>query len=81
MRQPTPFLCPVTGCGQTRRKWQAVCDGCWTLLPADRRAAIRSARHQKARHLEAKASIAATAWLNLHSPWAEASRRVGDDRP
>lgn len=74
-------LCPVQGCGLHRRKWQAVCDRCWTLLPHDHRATIRSTRTRGAKHLEAKASIAATAWLNQHSPWAVAARRVGDDPP
>lgn len=81
MTRPRAFLCPVQGCGQTRRKWQAVCDGCWPLLPVDHRAAIRSSRTIGAKHLEARASIAATAWLNEHSPWAIAARRVGDDPP
>lgn len=81
MRRPRAFLCPVQGCGLTRRKWQAVCDRCWPLLPVDHRAAIRSNRTIGAKHLEARASIAATAWLNEHSPWAIAARRVGDDPP
>lgn len=81
MNPPTTFLCPVHGCGLSRRKWQAVCDRCWPLLPVDHRAAIRSHRTNGAKHLEARASIAATAWLNEHSPWAIAARRVGDDPP
>jgi len=81
MMLPHGYLCPVTGCGQTRRKWQAVCDRCWLLLPGDQRAAILSTRSSGAKHLEARASIAAASWLNAHSPWAEAARRVGDDPP
>ncbi|WP_343526729.1 hypothetical protein [Sphingomonas sp.] len=81
MKGPSSFLCPVHGCGLTRRKWQAVCDRCWPLLPGDYRAAILSTRSSGAKHLEARASIAAAEWLNVHSPWAVAARRVGDDPP
>ncbi|WP_152680144.1 hypothetical protein [Sphingomonas paucimobilis] len=79
--KPSALLCPVIGCGQTRRQWQAVCDGCWRLLPGDHRATIRKTRAAGAKHLEARASIAAANWLNEHSPQAQAARRVGDDPP
>ncbi|MEK9212297.1 hypothetical protein [Sphingomonas sp. 2378] len=58
-----------------------MCDSCWPLLPVDLRAAIRKARDARAKHREAVASIAATQWLNDHSPWALAAQRVGDDPP
>ena len=73
------FLCPVLGCGQSRRKWQAVCDHCWPLLPRDLRADIVATRSCGAKHLEARASIAAANWLNARM--VQAARRVGDDPP
>ncbi|KQO52675.1 hypothetical protein ASF14_05075 [Sphingomonas sp. Leaf257] len=73
------WLCPVRGCGSSRRKWQAVCDRCWPKLPRDRRADIMETRASGAKHLEARASIAAVDWLNARL--AQAARRVGDDPP
>ena len=78
--RPRVIPCAVQGCGRVHPFWQAVCSTCWPLLPVDYRAAIRKARDARAKHLEAKASIAAVEWLNIRSPWAEAARRTGDDR-
>lgn len=71
-------LCPVPDCGARRERWQAVCRHCWGLLPVDRKRAIMTARRIGARHIEAKESIAATAWLAEQMPQRAAARVCGE---
>ncbi|MBM3927379.1 MAG: hypothetical protein FJ335_02825 [Sphingomonadales bacterium] len=74
------YDCPVAGCGGNRLHWQAVCASCWARLPQDIRGRIESARAMRAPHLQSAASIAAMAWLAVHSP-ADAIARVVGERP
>jgi hypothetical protein len=57
------------------RHWQAVAGACWRRLPADLRDASTAAHRARAKHLEAKAAMAAAAWLRAH-PEGELARRV-----
>lgn len=70
--------CPVAGCGNVLLRGHAVCRSCWRRLPADLTGPIVAARAARARHLEAKAAMRATAWLVAHPPAAEAARRCGE---
>lgn len=70
-------LCPGCSTGH-RERWQAVCRTCWKRMPADMRGAILSAQASKARHLEAKAAMEATAWLRAHPAGADAARITGE---
>lgn len=43
-----PHRCDVPGCTHTRRRWQRLCERCFTALPGDIRTAIIQA-HQAGR--------------------------------
>ncbi|SFG09093.1 hypothetical protein SAMN05518801_10772 [Novosphingobium sp. CF614] len=42
------YPCDVPGCTRTRRRWQRLCDRCWSALPGDIRTGIKEA-HQSGR--------------------------------
>jgi hypothetical protein len=71
-------LCPVPGCGNLRLGWATCCRACWRRLPDDYRAAISSAKRDKAPHREAKAAIAATQWLTEHRTAEQTARLLGE---
>jgi len=81
MRRPPkpwaePSLCCACRCSVPR--WQRLCDLCWRLLPAARRAEIRDAREREAWHLVAERVRAAADWLRRHGPAAQAARVCGE---
>ncbi len=78
MMRSAAHPCPVTGCGNFRLGWQAVCRACWRRLPVDLAAAIGEAKRLKAAHLRAKAEMAATAWLSAHPLSAVIARACGE---
>jgi hypothetical protein len=78
MRRAGLADCPVAGCGNVRERWRSVCHACWRRLPVDLRAAIDSAKAEKAPHRVARAEIAATRWLAAHAASAEIERLLGE---
>lgn len=72
------FACPVSGCGNARGRWHAVCQSCWDRLPGDLRNRINTARAQRSVRLEANASIDASNWLTEHPPGWNVARVMGE---
>lgn len=66
------------GCGRVRQPWADFCRACWRRLPDDVAGALIAARQAKVPHRIARTSIAAMDWLRVHSPAAEAARRIGE---
>lgn len=71
-----PELC--RGCRGPLQSWQSLCDGCWRLLPWDKRGPIAQARSARAPHLLADAVMAAVEWLREHAPAKLAARVTGE---
>lgn len=71
--------CLVMGCGAEIAGWKRLCDACFRRLPFAQRKAIAEAGQARAPHILSKLAITAAAWLEEHSPAAEAARRIGEN--
>lgn len=77
-RRAAPNRCIARGCGCEIPPWKRLCDACFRRLPFDQRRAIAQAGEDRAPHRVAALVREAAAWLERHSPAAEAARRLGE---